>query len=64
VALCRALIKGPSLILADEPTGNLDAESSQLVIDGLRQSALGGATVIIASHDAGVVGACDRVLAL
>ncbi len=64
VALCRALIKGPSLILADEPTGNLDAESSQLVIDGLRQSALGGATVIIASHDARVVGACDRVLAL
>lgn len=64
VALCRALIKEPSLILADEPTGNLDAESSQLVIEGLRQTALDGATVIIASHDARVVRACDRVLAL
>jgi len=64
VALCRALIKRPAVILADEPTGNLDATSSELVIDGLRRAASGGATVVIASHDARVVAACDRVLAL
>lgn len=64
VALCRALIKRPAVILADEPTGNLDATSSELVIDGLRRAASGGATVVIASHDARVVAACNRVLAL
>jgi len=65
VALCRALLNEPRVILADEPTGNLDAGSAQVVIDALRDAAhIDGATVIIASHDARVVAVCDRVLEL
>lgn len=65
VALCRALLNSPKLILADEPTGNLDAASAEVVIGALQDAAhLDGATVIIASHDSRVVAACDRVLEL
>lgn len=65
VALCRALLHRPTVILADEPTGNLDAESAEVVVDALTAAAhSGGATVIIASHDSRVVGACDAVLEL
>lgn len=65
VAICRALLNQPMLILADEPTGNLDAASAEVVIDALTRAAhADGATVIIASHDARVIGACDRVLEL
>ena len=65
VALCRALLTGPSLLLADEPTGNLDAASAGVVIDALTAAAHAhGATVLIASHDERVVAACDQVLRL
>lgn len=65
VALCRALLNQPDVILADEPTGNLDAASAQVVIDALTAAAhIEAKTVIIASHDRRVVGACDAVLAL
>lgn len=65
VALCRALLNQPKLILADEPTGNLDAASAQVVIGALRDAArVDGATVIIASHDSRVAAVCDRVLEL
>lgn len=65
VALCRALLHRPAVILADEPTGNLDAESARVVIDALTGAAHAeGATVIIASHDPRVVAACDVVLEL
>jgi ABC-type lipoprotein export system ATPase subunit len=65
VALCRALLNQPDVILADEPTGNLDATSAQVVIEALSEAAhTNGVTVIIASHDARVVAACDQVLDL
>lgn len=65
VALCRALLNQPRLILADEPTGNLDAASAEVVIGALSAAAHeDGTTVIIASHDRRVVAACDRVLEL
>jgi ABC-type lipoprotein export system ATPase subunit len=65
VALCRALLTDPEVILADEPTGNLDAMSAAEVVNALRAAAhSGGGTVIIASHDRDVVAACDQVLAL
>jgi putative ABC transport system ATP-binding protein/lipoprotein-releasing system ATP-binding protein len=65
VALCRALMNQPDVILADEPTGNLDAASAEVVIEALATTARAdGATVIIASHDRRVVGACDAVLEL
>jgi len=65
VALCRALLNKPKVILADEPTGNLDGASAGVVIDALRDAArIDAATVIIASHDSRVVAVCDRVLQL
>ncbi|QSB14303.1 ATP-binding cassette domain-containing protein [Natronosporangium hydrolyticum] len=64
IALCRALLSAPSVILADEPTGNLDPVSSTAVIEALRESAAHGAAVVISTHDAAVVGECDRRLDL
>lgn len=65
VALCRALLSRPAVILADEPTGNLDVDSARVVVDALAAAAHAeGATVIIASHDPRVVAACDAVLEL
>ena len=65
VALCRALLNRPQLILADEPTGNLDPTSADVVIKALTAAAHGaGTTVIIASHDPRVIAACDSVLEL
>lgn len=51
VALCRALLSGPSVIFGDEPTGNLDFESADVVWAELRRQAGRGATVIVATHD-------------
>lgn len=64
VGLCRALIKDPKVILADEPTGNLDAQSAEVVLSELRSSARAGRTVVIASHDPRIVEMADHVLAL
>jgi ABC-type lipoprotein export system ATPase subunit len=65
VALCRALLNEPRVVLADEPTGNLDTDTARIVIDSLVGLAhVEGATVIIASHDPNIAAACDEVLAL
>lgn len=63
-ALCRALIRDPILVLADEPTGNLDPANAALVIGGLRAAAASGAAVVIATHSEGVAEACDRTVLL
>jgi putative ABC transport system ATP-binding protein/lipoprotein-releasing system ATP-binding protein len=55
VALCRALITNPSIILADEPTGNLDMDSAEMVLSALVAASTQGRTVIIATHNAYVV---------
>lgn len=65
IALCRALLADPNVVLADEPTGNLDARTAQVVLDTLMS--LGhdqDKTVIIATHDAHVIDACDQRLDL
>ena len=64
VALCRALVTNPDVILADEPTGNLDTHSAQVVMDALVDEANAGAVVVIASHDPTVVARADTVLDL
>ena len=65
VALCRALVNRPDVILADEPTGNLDEVTAKVVIDALVGLAHEQeATVIIASHDRDVIGVCDDVVGL
>jgi ABC-type lipoprotein export system ATPase subunit len=64
IALCRALLAAPQIVLADEPTGNLDPATSTTVIDALREHAAAGAAVVIATHDPAVVAACDHHLDL
>ncbi len=59
IALCRALVADPLVVLADEPTGNLDADSAQAVIQGLKEHAAKGRIVIISTHSPEVVAQCD-----
>lgn len=64
VAVCRALINDPGVILADEPTGNLDRENAELVLDALASAARSGRTVVIATHDPFVLEHAEDVMAL
>lgn len=64
VAMCRALVNDPQVILADEPTGNLDRENSQTVLEVMRDAARAGRTVVIATHDPFVLEYADHVLDL
>lgn len=59
IGLCRALITRPSVVLADEPTGNLDRASADVVLTALSEAAREGAVVVVASHDPVVVARCD-----
>lgn len=64
VALCRALLHAPRILLADEPTGNLDQTSADVVADALHQRATDGGTVIVASHDPRLIDRCTRQIVL
>lgn len=64
VAAARALINKPIVLLADEPTGNLDAENETLILDQLRAAADDGCAVLVVSHSTTVASAGDRVLTI
>ncbi|MEV3875082.1 ABC transporter ATP-binding protein [Streptomyces sp. NPDC049906] len=65
VAIARALANRPSLIIADEPTGQLDAETGQAVMELLRAVVRSeGVTALVATHDAALLDLADRVLEL
>lgn len=62
VALCRAFLTEPRVILADEPTGNLDDDTADLVWAALRARAADGATVLIATHDRKRAASTDHII--
>ena len=64
VAIARALIAAPALLVADEPTGNLDSAASQEVLTLLRSTADAGQTVLMVTHDADAAAAGDRVVVI
>jgi len=64
VAVCRALVNTPAVVLADEPTGNLDPDNASLVLDALAEAAGEGRTVVVATHDPAVVARADEVVRL
>ncbi len=65
VAIARALIHDPALILADEPTGNLDADTAATVLDLLDTLAReAGRTVLMATHSREVIGVADRIFTM
>ena len=65
VAIARALVHSPKLLLADEPTGNLDLRTGENIIDllfGLNADT--GSTLVLVTHDDAVASRCQRVLRL
>jgi putative ABC transport system ATP-binding protein len=65
VAIARALANGPDVLLADEPTGNLDSQTGESILTLLRQlSVEGGLTVIVITHDPAVAATAPRVVRL
>jgi putative ABC transport system ATP-binding protein len=64
VAIARALVAEPAIILADEPTGNLDSHTSEELIDLLQQLNGAGSTIIVVTHDLEVAEAMPRQISL
>ncbi len=65
VALARALAPSPSILIADEPTGNLDSSTGGEIVDLIfRLRAERGATLVLVTHDAGLAARCDRTIQL
>lgn len=64
IAIARALVNQPALVLADEPTGSLDRASATAVLDVLRRSHRNGQTLVVVTHDQRVASYADRVVTL
>lgn len=64
IAIARALVTDPDLILCDEPTGALDKKSGEMVMDELRKLAVEGKCVVVVSHDSRLTNYADRIIYL
>jgi putative ABC transport system ATP-binding protein len=62
VAIARALINQPAIILADEPTGNLDSKSSVEIMDLLHELHAGGSTIVMVTHEPDIAGHAQRII--
>ncbi len=64
VAIARALFRKPDVILADEPTGNLDTENGRKVIEALERLNSSGQTIVLVTHDRSIAGDAPRLVSL
>ena len=64
VAIARALANDPAVLLADEPTGNLDKKNSELVADWFGQLAAGGQTIVMVTHDQSLAQRARRIITM
>lgn len=64
VAIARALINDPEIILADEPTGNLDSKNGKEVMEILKNLNKKGKTIVVITHDEKIANYCDRIINL
>ena len=62
VAIARALVNDPSIILADEPTGNLDQSTGKIVINSFLKLNQEGRTIVLITHDLNVAGNASRII--
>ena len=60
VALARALVNDPKILLADEPTGNLDDENKEQILSIFREANIRGTTVVVATHDKRLINNCHK----
>lgn len=64
VAICRALINNPNIILADEPTGNLDRKNEEIILNDLKELSKSGKCVIVVSHSDNIKKYADKIINL
>jgi putative ABC transport system ATP-binding protein len=64
LAIARALLLRPNLILADEPTGNLDAKTGDTILDMIAEQHRAGLTVVMVTHDQWIAARADRTVHL
>jgi putative ABC transport system ATP-binding protein len=64
VAIARALVGRPSILLADEPTGNLDSTTSLEILDLIKEVHAGGQTVVMVTHEPEIAAQCQRIVRL
>jgi len=62
VAIARAIVNSPSIILADEPTGSLDSKTGREVLDIFKSLHKEGRTVIVVTHDPGIAREANRII--
>jgi len=62
VAIARALINEPAIILADEPTGNLDSHAGAEIMDIFHQLHAQGMTIVMVTHDSDIGNQCERIV--
>jgi putative ABC transport system ATP-binding protein len=62
VAIARSLINSPPIVLADEPTGNLDSRNAGMIMDIFKQLNQEGVTIVLVTHNPDIVKGCDRMV--